>query len=105
MFDTKLRRQSLDRVDLFHGHILGMDTLARSLLVAHAMLEDGTLEDVLDGRYAGWDGALGTAIRDGEHDLAGLHAHVLATELDPAPVSGRQEALERIVNRYVERVA
>jgi len=32
MFDTKLRRQSLDRTDLFHGHIGGIDTLARSLL-------------------------------------------------------------------------
>ena len=37
-FDTKLRRQSLDRVDLFHAHIGGMDTLARSLLVADDML-------------------------------------------------------------------
>ena len=33
-FDTKLRRQSLDRTDLFHGHIGGIDTLARALLVA-----------------------------------------------------------------------
>ena len=33
-FDAKLRRQSLDRTDLFHGHIGGIDTLARSLLVA-----------------------------------------------------------------------
>jgi hypothetical protein len=33
-FDTKLRRQSLDRDDLFHGHIGGIDTLAQALLVA-----------------------------------------------------------------------
>ena len=33
-FDSKLRRQSLDRTDLFHGHIGGIDTLARALLVA-----------------------------------------------------------------------
>ena len=33
-FDTKLRRQSMDRTDLFHAHIGGIDTLARSLLVA-----------------------------------------------------------------------
>ena len=45
-FDTKLRRQSIDRTDLFHGHIGGIDTLARSLLVAHAMLADGALEDL-----------------------------------------------------------
>ena len=28
-FDAKLRRQSIDRTDLFHGHIGGIDTLAR----------------------------------------------------------------------------
>ena len=33
-FDTKLRRQSIDRDDLFHAHIGGMDTMARALLVA-----------------------------------------------------------------------
>ena len=33
-FDAKLRRQSIDRTDLFHAHIGGIDTLARALLVA-----------------------------------------------------------------------
>ena len=41
-FDAKLRRQSIDRDDLFHAHIGGIDTLARALLVAADMLEDGT---------------------------------------------------------------
>ena len=36
-FDAKLRRQSIDRTDLFHGHIGGMDTMARALLVAEAV--------------------------------------------------------------------
>ncbi|MGA0313693.1 MAG: xylose isomerase, partial [Ilumatobacteraceae bacterium] len=31
-FDAKLRRQSIDRNDLFHAHIGGMDTMARALL-------------------------------------------------------------------------
>lgn len=52
-FDAKLRRQSLARNDLFHGHVGGMDTLARSLLVAAAMLEDGALEAAREARYAG----------------------------------------------------
>ena len=38
MFDTKLRRQSIDRADLFHAHIGGIDTLARALLVAEKLL-------------------------------------------------------------------
>jgi xylose isomerase len=29
-FDAKLRRQSIDRTDLFHAHIGGMDTMARA---------------------------------------------------------------------------
>ena len=41
-FDAKLRRQSLDRTDLFHAHIGGLDTLARALLVADMLIEDGS---------------------------------------------------------------
>src|SRR5207247_506450 len=53
-FDAKLRRQSLDRTDLFHAHVGGMDTLARSLLAAAAMIERGALERIRTERYAGW---------------------------------------------------
>ena len=42
-FDTKLRRQSVARDDLFHGHIGAMDTMARSLLAAASLLESGDL--------------------------------------------------------------
>ena len=58
-FDAKLRRQSMDRTDLFHGHIGGIDTLALSLLVAADMLTDGTLDRLREERYAGWAGPLG----------------------------------------------
>ena len=40
-FDAKLRRQSIDRNDLFHAHIGGIDTLARALLVAADMHRGG----------------------------------------------------------------
>ncbi len=103
-FDTKLRRQSIDRTDLFHGHIGGIDTLARSLLVAHAMLSDGALEDLRVARYRGWSGELGRAIMAGQRSLADLHNLVAGGDIDPAPRSGRQEALENLVNRYIERV-
>ena len=64
-FDAKLRRQSIDRVDLFHGHIGGMDTMARALLVAAAIIEDGELDTNREARYSGWDGELGRSILDG----------------------------------------
>jgi xylose isomerase len=100
-FDTKLRRQSMDRTDLFHAHIGGIDTLARSLLVAAAMIEDGTLERLRSERYADWSEDLGRSILSGDAVLEVLAGRVLAGEIDPRPVSGRQELLENIVNRAI----
>jgi xylose isomerase len=100
-FDTKLRRQSLARDDLFHAHIGGMDTLARALLVAADLVERGTLEDARAQRYAGWSGGLGTSILGGQSSLDTLAAQVGSGEIDPQPVSGRQELLENLVNQRI----
>jgi xylose isomerase len=100
-FDTKLRRQSLARDDLFHGHIGGIDTLARSLLVAADMIEEGTLSGPKDERYRGWTQALGSEILDGTETLASLESKVMSGEIDPEPVSGRQELLENRVNGVI----
>jgi xylose isomerase len=100
-FDTKLRRQSLDRTDLFHAHIGGMDTLARSLLVAATMIEHGTLEQLREERYAGWAGPLGRSILAGKVPMEVLATDVFAGTIDPQPVSGRQELLENVVNRAI----
>jgi xylose isomerase len=100
-FDTKLRRQSLDRHDLFHGHIGGIDALARALLVADALVADGALEANRNQRYAGWAGERGRAILDGSVDLEELADMAVAEDLDPQPVSGRQEWLENQVNRVI----
>ena len=100
-FDTKLRRQSLSRDDLFHAHIGGIDTLARSLLVAASLIENGELERLRAERYADWEGELGRSILTGKAALELLSVRVLAGEIDPRPVSGRQEMLENIVNRAI----
>jgi xylose isomerase len=100
-FDAKLRRQSSDRTDLFHAHIGGIDTLAQGLLVAAEILERGTLSQPLEERYAGWNGALGRAILDGQESLASLEAKVASGEIDPRPVSGHQELLESLVNQRI----
>jgi xylose isomerase len=100
-FDTKLRRQSLDRNDLFHGHIGGIDTLAQALLVAQALVEDGVLDRSRSQRYAGWDGNLGRRIMGSGTDLATLADEALQADLNPTPVSGRQELLENKVNRIL----
>ena len=100
-FDTKLRRQSMDRMDLFHGHIGGIDTLARSLLVAADMIDQGTLTGARDERYAGWSGDLGSDILSGKESLKSLEAQVAGGAIDPTPVSGQQEYLENQVNRVI----
>ena len=100
-FDTKLRRQSMARDDLFWGHVGGIDTLARSLLVAEAMLADGTIEQARASRYARWDSGLGAEIMKGDVDLAALADQAVADGLNPRPVSGRQERLENEVNRII----
>ena len=105
LFDTKLRRQSLDRTDLFHGHVGGIDTLARSLLVAESMINDGGIEAARDARYEGWGRDLGSDILAGSLDLATLADHATTNNIDPAPRSGRQEHLENEVNRHVWSVS
>jgi xylose isomerase len=100
-FDAKLRRQSLDRTDLFHGHIGGIDTLARALLAAAAMIERGAVERLREARYAGWAGDLGRSILSGEALLEMLAGRVATGEIDPKPVSGRQELFENLVNQQI----
>ena len=100
-FDTKLRRQSMSRDDLFHAHIGGMDTLARALLVAADMIERKTLTAPRDERYAGWSGELGTAILADGASLEALERRVDESGIDPQPRSGRQELLEGLVNQRI----
>ena len=100
-FDAKIRRQSLEPADLLYGHIGGMDTLARALTAAAAMIEDGALDRFVAERYAGWDRGEGAELLAGRRGLADLAARVERDNLDPQPRSGRQEYLENLVNRYL----
>ncbi len=100
-FDAKIRRQSIDRYDLFHGHIGALDVLALSLKRAAQMLQDTVLQDVVDKRYAGWNGDLGRRILNGQTSLQDLAQLVEDSAMDPQPVSGQQEYLENLVNSYI----
>jgi len=87
-------------LDLFHGHVGGMDTMARSLLAAASILEDGELDTRRAARYAGWLDR--TDILNGEVTLQQLHDAQM-TGAEPVGVSGRQEALENLVARHIGR--
>jgi xylose isomerase len=99
-FDAKVRRQSIDAEDIFHGHIGGMDVSARGLLIAEQMIKDGGFATAVKQRYAGWSTGLGQEIRAGKYTLDQLAQRVLDKNTDVAPVSGRQEAFENLVNRF-----
>jgi xylose isomerase len=100
-FDSKVRRQSLDPEDLFHAHVGGVDTLARALLAAAAIIEDGTLAGFTEERYAAWGGETGRDILSGKLTLQDASELALRRGLDPQPRTGRQEYLENLVNRFV----
>jgi xylose isomerase len=100
-FDAKLRRPSIDPEDLFHAHIGGLDCLARGLLGAERMIADGRFRKAVEQRYAGWKGPLGQSILGGKASLEDLSSLVLEKNLEPRPVSGQQELLENLANRYV----
>jgi xylose isomerase len=99
-FDAKLRRQSVEPADLYLAHIGGMDTLARALLAAADVVEEGALRRLREARYDGWGGELGRRIVAGKLTLAELADYALQHALDPAPRSGRQELAESIIARH-----
>lgn len=98
-FDAKLRRQSLDPIDLVAAHVGAMDVCARGLRAAAEMLEDGRLEDARRKRYADWDGEAAAALLEG--GLDDCFEHVVGQGLNPRPESGRQEILENLINRHL----
>lgn len=100
-FDTKLRRQSIDLEDMFYGHISGIDTLARALLIAARLIEEKQLQQFTDQRYAKWQSGLGKDLITGKMDLAAISNLVLQNNLDPKPNSGRQEMLENVFNSKI----
>ncbi|MGO8695883.1 MAG: xylose isomerase [Rectinemataceae bacterium] len=99
-FDAKPRRGSFTVEDLAISHIAGMDTFARGLEAAGAMLRDGALDKSLADRYAAWAAGIGASIRAGKESLRSLESTILDVG-DIGLRSGRQEELEAVVNRYL----
>jgi xylose isomerase len=100
-FDAKVRRQSLDVVDLFHGHVGAIDVLALALQRAAVMVENDVLGHFKAERYAGWNAAFGRDVLAGKLALSDVADFAFAQQLNPQPVSGRQEMLENAVNRAI----
>ncbi len=99
-FDAKVRRQSMDAIDLFHGHVGAIDVVARGLLRAASIIEDGRLDAFKAERYAGWDGELARAVAGDGVTLAAAADLVEQRNLLPRPRSGRQEMFENLMNCF-----
>ncbi len=99
-FDAKVRRSSNDPTDLFYAHIGGMDAFAKSLLIAHKMIEDKVLSDFIEERYSSHKSGIGAQIMSGKVGLEEVDRWV-RNEKDPVLQSGRQEMLENIINTYI----
>jgi xylose isomerase len=86
---------------MFHGHVGGLDLLARSLLSAAALIENGGIDKFVEQRYAKWDGELGKKIHGKDGSLEAISDWAVQNNINPKPQSGRQEYLENLVNRFV----
>ena len=103
-FDAKVRRESFEPIDLFHSHIGSMDAFAKGLKVAAAIRADQGIDGVIKQRYQSWDSGIGAEIESGSIGFAQLEAYMLEKGEVEANSSGRQELLENLVNRYLDRV-
>jgi xylose isomerase len=100
-FDAKVRRESFEPVDLFHAHIGGMDAFALGLKVAARIRADGVLRDFVKQRYGSWDNGIGQQVEAGSAGFEELEKYMLEKGDITPNVSGRQEMVENIVNRYI----
>lgn len=102
-FDAKVRRGSFEPIDLFYGHIAGMDAFAHGLLAAERLLETGILDEFIADRYQSYRTGIGEQIVQGKVGFEELSAYAL--EHDQISLgSGRQELLENILNRFISEV-
>ncbi|EOR96419.1 Xylose isomerase [Arcticibacter svalbardensis MN12-7] len=99
-FDAKIRRNSTDRADLFYAHIGGMDTFAHALIAADAILQKSDYKKVREDRYASFDSGKGKAYEEGKLTLQDLRDYAVENG-EPATISGKQEYMENVINRYV----
>lgn len=100
-FDAKVRRQSLDPIDILHGHVGAIDVLALALKSAVRLVEQDEVQGFKTQRYAGWRNDLGQRMLRGDMTLAQVAEHAFVHEFNPQPVSGRQEWLENRVNAAI----
>jgi xylose isomerase len=99
-FDAKIRRNSTDPQDLFYAHVGGMDNFARALIIADKILTKSDYKKVRTERYSSYDSGKGKEFEQGKLSLEDLRAYAIENG-EPKVISGKQEYLENLINRYI----
>ncbi|MHA7111186.1 xylose isomerase [Sunxiuqinia elliptica] len=99
-FDAKTRRNSTDLEDIFIAHVSGMDTFARSLVIADRILTESDYLKLRKERYASFDSGKGAEFEAGKLKLEDLYTYCKEAG-EPKQVSGKQEMFEQLINSYI----
>jgi len=99
-FDAKIRRNSTDPADLFYAHIGGMDIFAHALVAADNILKNSEYKKIRADRYASFDSGKGKEFEEGKLTLEDLRNFAVENG-EPKTISGKQEYLENLINRYL----
>ncbi|MBY0482322.1 MAG: xylose isomerase [Chitinophagaceae bacterium] len=99
-FDAKRRRNSTDEADLFYAHIGGIDAFARALVIADQILQKSEYKKIRTERYASYESGKGKEFEAGLLSLEDLRNYAIEKG-EPETISGRQEYLENLINRFI----
>lgn len=101
-FDSKVRRTSFEPEDLFKAHIVGMDSYAIGLRVAHKLIEDNVFENIISDRYDSYTKGIGKDIVENKTDFKKLTDYALELP-EIKNKSGQLEVIRAKVNQYLMR--
>jgi len=96
----RLRRESIEPRDMFHGMILTMDTYARALKNAARMISDGFFARNLQQRYISYKSGFGEKLDKGSTTFEECEDYIRKCG-ECQPQSSRQEHFENMFNYYV----
>merc|ERR1712055_433260 len=96
----RVRRESTEPRDLFHGHIMAMDTFARALRNVARMISDGAFNRTFQQRYASYKSGFGERVEKSGVTLEECEDYVRENG-EPQSQSSHYEHYENMFNYYV----
>jgi len=96
----RVRRESIEPRDMFHGMILTMDTYARALKNAARMLSDGYFARNLQQRYISYKSGFGEKLDKGSATFEECEDYIMKYG-ECQPQSSRLEHYDNMFNYYV----